>query len=151
MTNLMKRKQTWKPLNVVTWHEYMEAWHVPNSSLYNLEISFYSFPVESVVRTHWLINIHKDNFSPTKNIRVHSSHFSQESLLWLPDDWGNWKRELYHFCFHGMTTKYPQWMFGSSDHFNGTECRLWGRDGKSRAWSRLLGDTKNSIDGKGDG
>ncbi|XP_063760850.1 uncharacterized protein LOC134878620 [Eleginops maclovinus] len=52
-----------------------------NSSRYNREISFHSFPIDAEVKTQWLNKIRRDNFSPTKNTRVCSRHFQPENLL----------------------------------------------------------------------
>ncbi|KAK5924926.1 hypothetical protein CgunFtcFv8_017498 [Champsocephalus gunnari] len=52
-----------------------------NSSRYNREISFHSFPIEAEVKAQWLIKVRRDNFSPTKNTRVCSRHFRLGDLL----------------------------------------------------------------------
>lgn len=46
-----------------------------NSSRYNKELSFHSFPVDLAVRAEWLRKIRRDNFNPTKNTRVCGRHF----------------------------------------------------------------------------
>ncbi|XP_051802466.1 uncharacterized protein LOC127533431 [Acanthochromis polyacanthus] len=50
------------------------------SSRYNSEVSFHSFPVDSVVRAQWLQKIRRDNFTPTKNTRVCCRHFKPDEF-----------------------------------------------------------------------
>ncbi|XP_051528759.1 uncharacterized protein LOC127426177 isoform X3 [Myxocyprinus asiaticus] len=52
-----------------------------NSSRYNAEISFHSFPVDSAVRAQWLVKICRDHFSPTQNTRVCSRHFERDDFV----------------------------------------------------------------------
>ncbi|KAM3613126.1 uncharacterized protein V6R79_020862 [Siganus canaliculatus] len=50
------------------------------SSCYNNEVSFHSFPIDSVVRTQWLQKIRRDNFTPTKSTRVCCRHFEPDDF-----------------------------------------------------------------------
>ncbi|KAK0155174.1 THAP domain-containing protein 2 [Merluccius polli] len=52
-----------------------------NSSRYNKEISFHSFPVDAAIRAEWLSKIRRDRFTPTKNTRVCSSHFKETDVV----------------------------------------------------------------------
>uniref|UniRef100_A0A3Q1FKD8 THAP domain-containing protein 1 n=1 Tax=Acanthochromis polyacanthus TaxID=80966 RepID=A0A3Q1FKD8_9TELE len=50
------------------------------SSRCNSEVSFHSFPVDSVVRAQWLQKIRRDNFTPTKSTRVCRRHFKPDEF-----------------------------------------------------------------------
>ncbi|XP_038156287.1 uncharacterized protein LOC119793270 [Cyprinodon tularosa] len=54
------------------------------SSRYNSKVSFHCFPVDSVVRRHWLSKIRRQDFSPCRETRVCSRHFLHNDLLETP-------------------------------------------------------------------
>uniref|UniRef100_A0A672FA09 THAP-type domain-containing protein n=1 Tax=Salarias fasciatus TaxID=181472 RepID=A0A672FA09_SALFA len=49
-------------------------------SRYNNEVSFHSFPMDSVVWTQWLQKIRRDNFTPAKSTRVCCRHFKLDDF-----------------------------------------------------------------------
>ena len=52
-----------------------------NSSRYNKEISFHTFPVDAAIRAEWLRKIRRDRFTPTKNTPVCSRHFKETDIV----------------------------------------------------------------------
>uniref|UniRef100_A0A672G957 THAP domain-containing protein 1 n=1 Tax=Salarias fasciatus TaxID=181472 RepID=A0A672G957_SALFA len=50
------------------------------SSRYNNEVSFHSFPMDSVMRTQWLQKIRRDNFTPIESTRVCCRHFKPDDF-----------------------------------------------------------------------
>uniref|UniRef100_A0A3Q2T1J1 THAP domain-containing protein 1 n=1 Tax=Fundulus heteroclitus TaxID=8078 RepID=A0A3Q2T1J1_FUNHE len=54
------------------------------SSRYNTKVSFHRFPVDSVVRRHWLTKILRQDFSPRRETRVCSRHFLPDDLVQTP-------------------------------------------------------------------
>uniref|UniRef100_A0A3Q2D818 THAP domain-containing protein 1 n=1 Tax=Cyprinodon variegatus TaxID=28743 RepID=A0A3Q2D818_CYPVA len=51
---------------------------------YSKLISFHRFPVDSVVRPHWLTKIRRQDFSPRRETRVCIRHFLLDDLLQTP-------------------------------------------------------------------
>uniref|UniRef100_A0A3Q2DS82 THAP domain-containing protein 1 n=1 Tax=Cyprinodon variegatus TaxID=28743 RepID=A0A3Q2DS82_CYPVA len=69
------------------------------SSRYNSKVSFHRFPVDIVVRQHWLTKIRRQDFSPRRVTRVCSRHFLPDDLLETPRGKRCLKKGAFPFLF----------------------------------------------------
>lgn len=126
-----------------------------NSSHYNSEISFHSFPVDTAVQAQWLIKICRDNFSPTKNTRVCSRHFQPGHFIVTAGGLRRLQKGampvLFSWNEYALLTPRPNVWERRPRAESPIPDLTADSDSEMETWSWLLCDLRDDSDGKWDG